>query len=81
MAMESSHGEEGTSWKNLENLKRAEAKRIRDDAAREKQEETQGQLRNYAQMLPRNKGQQMGRISRIMHGRSEVICMDLRNNT
>ena len=28
MAMESSRGEEGTSWKNLENLKRAEAKRI-----------------------------------------------------
>ena len=58
MAMESSRGEEGTSWKNLENHgKRAthtwhvgtfysqtgRAKWIRDDAAPEKQEGTQGQ--------------------------------------
>ena len=56
VAMEGSRGEEGTSWKNLENhgkraftrgrvlfSEEAEAKRIRDDAAREKQEGIQGQ--------------------------------------
>ena len=58
MVMESSRGEEGTSWKNLENHgKRAVhawyvgvfypqnsiSKRIRDDTAREKQEGIQDQ--------------------------------------
>ena len=85
VAMEGSCGEEGTSSKNLEIhgkraihawyvgvffLKRAEEKRIRDDAAREKQEGIQGQ---WQQESPFREMMEQARRDEYTESSSEIM--------